>query len=485
MPHASRRISANQPAIDAKQARDFEQLADPVWIYDFQSATIRWANEAGLNFWSAASLDELQQRDIGPTSEGVRARIRNLEIELNQGREVIEQWTLFPAGKPALMLCKCRGIKMLDGRIGMLVEAEPPTHDPVLATELRAVEALRHTPLMISMFTSEGRALMRNPAATSLVHRLHIAEEGPIDAYLAMFANDDEAEKLRRSAYRRGKAEATLRLAGRQALFHHVSLRTVQDPLSGAPALLVAQQDVTKAQQLERQLQKALKRERETTETQRHFLALASHEFKTPLSIIDGAAQRILRSAAEADTQLIDRVRRIRAAVTRMSHAVYNTLAATRIDERQVAFEPEPADLNDIIGRACETQLALHRNRRLELRLHDLPPLRLDPRLTEQVFENILSNAIKYSPPTSPVEIEATVSKSYVTVRVIDHGIGIPASDMHKLGTRFFRGTNAQDMAGTGIGLNTVRYFMQLQGGHVRIRSHEGQGTTVELRFHR
>lgn len=485
MPQLKSGDSCEIPSIDLVQLGLMESLSVPLWIYDLDDFGIRWANPEGVAFWGADSLEDLCRRPVVPDTEGVKTRMALLRLALEKGERVAEQWTLFPGGRPVPVLCICRGVQLVDGHFAMLIEGSTTPGETQLVSELRAVEAIRHTQLMISMFTPEGRTLMHNPAAAGLINRLGIVEEHLGDTYRSLFVDGARADRLRRAALERGEGEAILDVVARPTRTHHVSIRVARDPLSGAPALLVAQQDVTRAQRLEAQLKRALERERATTETQRRFISIASHEFKTPLSIIDGAAQRILRSDAAADERLAERAKGIRAAVMRMSHAVDNTLAATRIEEGRVACMREPVDLHEIVARVCAAQQILAPNRMIRVELGPLPPLDLDPILTEQVLENILSNALKYSPEDQAVEIGVRINARHVMLTVADRGIGIPKEEMRQLFTRFFRASNARGTAGTGIGLSTVRYFMQLQDGQVRLRPRPGGGTIAELRFRR
>ena len=107
----------------------------------------------------------------------------------------------------------------------------------------------------------------------------------------------------------------------------------------------------------------------------------------------------------------------------------------------------------------------------------------IDPAIVEQVLENILSNAIKYSPEDEPIQIDGRLQAQAIVVAITDHGIGVPADDMPKLFVRFFRSSNARGVKGTGVGLHAVRFFMDLHGGKVSLKSREGKGSTVTLTF--
>jgi len=106
-----------------------------------------------------------------------------------------------------------------------------------------------------------------------------------------------------------------------------------------------------------------------------------------------------------------------------------------------------------------------------------------DRRLLFHAFSNLISNAIKYSPPGSPIEIVARQELEYLVVQIRDHGIGIPARDRKRLFQRYFRGDNATGIAGTGVGLHLVAMVMALHQGEVFAESLEGVGSTFIVRL--
>jgi len=113
-----------------------------------------------------------------------------------------------------------------------------------------------------------------------------------------------------------------------------------------------------------------------------------------------------------------------------------------------------------------------------------LPPVITgDPKLLFHAFSNLISNAIKYSPPGSPIEVVARVEQSWLVVQVRDRGIGIPARDRERLFERYFRGSNATSIAGTGVGLHLVAMVVSLHQGEVFAESLEGVGSRFIVRL--
>lgn len=490
LPHAARQPQAVLPPGHGDALHLLEQVVErPLWIYDFERGGMDWANRAGLRFWRCDTLETLRARDFSPTSHGIAARLDNLRRGLADGSMQAQEWTFYPGGKPVRRTCRLSGVVLADGRMALLVDAGAedlagvPRTPAASGHELRAVEAVRQTPLMISMATETGQWLMHNPSAEGLVQALGTGNLPGFDNFAALFAQPQEAIALRDRALDTGHAEATLRMAGKAFRMHEVALRRLSDPVTGRRSVMVSQQDVTRAFRADRRLQKALLREKAIAETQRMFLSVTSHDFRTPLSIIDSAARRIARKA-EPDSEIAERAGTIRATARRMAEAIERTLGWTSIAEGKVAFQPEVLPLRPLAEKAVAGHAALHPARRFEITFDDVPPVAIDAGLVERMLDNLLSNAVKYSPASGgAITVRCSTSGRHVDLSVSDGGIGIPAADMPRLFSRFFRSSNAAGTKGSGIGLSAVQFYMKLHGGKVLVDSIEGQGATFTLRF--
>lgn len=485
--NSMRQVPVCLPSCDGLTLEPLTSLEQPIWVYDFGRHRMAWCNAAALKFWNATSLTDLQQRDFTPVAHGTAQRMNNLQRRIADGETVEDTWTLYPLGNPRQIKCTFTGIHLADGSVGMIVAAAPDTlarsqspQSDTSALELRTIEAVRHTPLMISMVTPTGHWLMHNPAAEQLMLILGVLNAPLVDNYLAIFADRKEAADLRDTALAEGSAEATLRMAGEDYRMHDVTLRRLADPVSGRLSLMLSQQDVTRAYRLDRQLKEALANEQTINESQRQFVLFTSHNFRTPLAIIDGAARRIGKLLPDNEA-LHERLRDIRRATQRMVGAVDKTLATARLAEGDFGITLQRCDLKSMLVNAVSCQLALQPDRQFALTCEDLPPLQIDPSLFEQVLENLLSNAVKYSPVDKPIEVDAIRESERVRITITDHGIGIPAQDLPKLFTRFFRCSNVGAIRGTGVGLHAVRHFMELHGGTVVVSSVEGKGAVVTL----
>lgn len=228
----------------------------------------------------------------------------------------------------------------------------------------------------------------------------------------------------------------------------------------------------------------ALAHEREVSRLHRAFTSVVSHQFRTPLSIIDASSQRMLRrgSAMTAD-EITNRVTKIRNACQRLTRLMESTLNAARLEQGEIAFHARPCDLRRLVASACENQPE-EDQARIESALEALPRLIMaDSTLLEQAVQNLLSNALKYSPADKQVLIFGALKGNDVIISVVDSGVGIPADEVAFVSERFFRARTAEGIPGTGIGLNFVSEIMRLHGGRVDLESVEGKGSTFSLVF--
>jgi signal transduction histidine kinase len=112
-------------------------------------------------------------------------------------------------------------------------------------------------------------------------------------------------------------------------------------------------------------------------------------------------------------------------------------------------------------------------------------PMVGDPKLLFQVFSNVLSNAIKYSPDGGVIAVDAALAADEVVVAISDHGIGVPATDLDRLFERYHRGSNVSGIVGTGVGLYLVKMVVDMHGGAVAVASKEGDGARFTIRLPR
>ena len=211
------------------------------------------------------------------------------------------------------------------------------------------------------------------------------------------------------------------------------------------------------------------------------LLALLAHQLLGPIATVTASAQTMLRRIGEmSENSILSHAERIERAARRLAALTEQILARTRADAGAIKLDAREIDLKAIVHKVCESNRQRHPARRVEDDLSDLPAIiEGDPVLLEQVFDILLSNALKYSLPHRPVRIAATDTKEDVRIVFHDEGIGVPADELPRLAEPFFRASNAYGTPGTGLGLSLARYILGLHGGSLRFDSCEGRGSVV------
>jgi len=339
------------------------------------------------------------------------------------------------------------------------------------------------TPLLISA-ARDGRLLFANSAARQLF-QLPEGESIPETYLTELYPTLEDRERLLQHLEQHGAfgpAEFDLRFPSG---LRSMRVAAKQVSYEDEAAIVVSLIDIDELKRGERALNAALVQQRRANDLQRQFVSMVSHEFRTPLSIIDGAAQRILRRCDVIEkAELEDRLQTIRGTVAKLSALVGTLLESARAEQGETKFRPETLDLFALVSRCVRTQQEIAPAHRIRLSTTNLgASFYGDPQLLEQILTNLLSNAIKYSPQGGPVEITITERSTRVEIIVRDHGVGIPEAELPRLFDRFFRASTSAGIAGTGLGLHIVRQFVQCHGGTIRVESREGQGTSVIVKL--
>jgi PAS domain S-box-containing protein len=294
------------------------------------------------------------------------------------------------------------------------------------------------------------------------------------DAIWATLRRDGSIHE-RECRFRNRKGDSTTML---------LSFEVIQ--INHAPHVLAMGLDITARKQAEAAMQKALVREKELSQLKSNFVSMVSHEFRTPLGIIQSSAE-LLRDfhekmpPAERHEQLESISRNTR----RMAGMMEEVLVLSRLDAGKLNFQPAALDLNTFCRRVVDEVLsATNRRCGIELSLNAIPPeARADERLLGHIFTNLLSNAVKYSEAGSTVHFLAERKGSDAVCVIRDQGIGIPEEDQRQLFKAFHRGSNVGTRPGTGLGLLLVKRCADLHGGKVQVESKFGEGTTVTVIF--
>ncbi len=228
-------------------------------------------------------------------------------------------------------------------------------------------------------------------------------------------------------------------------------------------------------------LEEQLAQEQRVALMQRNFVSMASHEFRTPLTVIDGHARRLDKSKdAVRPAEIGERAGKIRSAVLRMTHLIDNLLNSSRLIDGSAGlyYEPAEIELTALLREVCQLHRDMVPAAQIVERFADAPlPISGDAKLLFQAFSNVLSNAVKYSTDGGTIEVAAERTDAEAIVTISDHGIGIPAADVDRLFERYHRGSNVSGIVGTGVGLHLVKLVVDQHGGRVAVQSREGEGS--------
>ncbi|MFT5795897.1 MAG: signal transduction histidine kinase [Ulvibacter sp.] len=234
-------------------------------------------------------------------------------------------------------------------------------------------------------------------------------------------------------------------------------------------------------------LKNSLNEEKKMRMIQNEFIAMASHEFKTPLQIIDSSREILLRrlrgnklTAENGGEDLL----KIKNAILRLHNLISSTLDLSQIAMSDGDLDPniESVSIKGLIYNIIEQnkEIYVKKNIDIQMSIDKLPDEYFaDEKMLDHCLTNIIGNAVKYSPENSVIKILGTKVESKVLIKVVDSGMGIPKADLKKVGEKFFRAKNTLKISGTGIGLYLTKYFIKLHGGEVLIQSIEGRGTEV------
>jgi two-component system, OmpR family, sensor kinase len=234
-------------------------------------------------------------------------------------------------------------------------------------------------------------------------------------------------------------------------------------------------------------LEEQLAQEQRLALLQRNFVSMASHEFRTPLTIIDGHARRLAKMKdSMLPLEIYERAGKVRAAVLRLTHLIDNLLNSARVIDggAELYFQPAEMDVAALLHEVCQLHREMVPGAQIAERYTAMPmPTVGDAKLLFQVFSNLLSNAIKYSTGGGTVEVDAGIVGDDVVVAVADRGIGIPPADLDRLFERYYRGGNVSGIVGTGVGLYLVKVAVDLHGGVIEVHSKEGEGSRFSIRL--
>jgi PAS domain S-box-containing protein len=287
-----------------------------------------------------------------------------------------------------------------------------------------------------------------------------------------------DAETLARLVGERGHFEREVSIRGLRTLQYTLRLAAVSaDEKGEGPVLgiVASLSDVTRQYELQ--------------QTKNDVISLVSHEMRTPLTAIQGMTELLAAYDVEPGRRREMNLA-INDEVKRLTRMITGYLDITRLESGATEIRLSPVRAESLLERIMILLEPVAARRRIRLAGNfpaDLPPFLADADLLSRAVENLVSNAIKYSPDGTTVTVSARAEEEYVALEVADHGYGIPEADLGRVFDKFYRVPRVQDadVPGTGLGLALVREIAELHHGSISVRSEVNQGSTFTLRIPR
>lgn len=253
-----------------------------------------------------------------------------------------------------------------------------------------------------------------------------------------------------------------------------ISLRAKRFPGDPSPGVVIVLYDITELRRLEN--------------LRREFVANVSHELKTPLSSIKAYAETLRLGAINDSKHNLGFVERIEEQAERLHQLIMDMIHIAKMESGSQAFDMVDVDMAEIVDISTDYYKDLAAKK--EITLHVAPPgekviVRVDEEGLRTVFDNLIDNAIKYTPSGGQIWLRWYAAGSEAVFEVEDTGIGIAPSDQLRVFERFFRVDKARsrDVGGTGLGLSIVKHLALAFGGQVGLESHSGKGSRFHIKL--
>jgi PAS domain S-box-containing protein len=484
----------------------FEGTSQAVFLHD--GNRILEANQSWLRLLGYSSLDDVAGRQpiefaapIQPGGE--RAEVlgtKHLTDALTHGSARFEWMAIrrdgtevpmevclnrIQLGSRQLLQAFCNDITVRKRAEAELRESEARLRE----SEERFRKAFRANPVQLSIMRASDKKFIE--VNDALVQWLGLDRDrilGRDSLELGMWVNlDDRAKFWADLELSKGSLrEIEIKARSQRGTVHTLLVSAESIEINREPHLFIFALDITERKKAEAELLRTLAREKELGQLRSKFVSMVSHEFRTPLGIIQSSAEILEDYLVQLEpSERKDHLQSIRQNTHRMAAIMEEALFIGSFDAGKMEFKPATVELRKFLQGLVDEVLSITGGRcPIGLSLSETPAeIKADERLLRHIFTNLLTNAVKYSDAGSPVRFEIAPAGGDIVCAIRDQGIGIPEPDREWLFSGFHRGHNVDDRPGTGLGLVIVKRCVDLYGGKINVDSRLGVGTKVTVRL--
>jgi PAS domain S-box-containing protein len=501
------RVNERTAALMTSEARlraVVEHAPEAIVVFDGITGRFLFGNEHACHLYGVPmeKLTELTPADVSPEFQPSGRRssehARELMEEALAGGMPVVEWVHRQQPDGRLISTEVRLLRLpAEGqnliRASIIDNGERKRAEIALRESEQKYRALFQESSLGVVLHDEHAILEVNPAAVRIMRRRSADEmvgKHPSEMAPLLQSNGKPSAEMGKNFVEECMAHGSARFdwvastpAGEEIPLE-VALTRIQ--WSGRQVIQAIIKDITERKRAEVEMLKALAREKELGQLKSNFVSMVSHEFRTPLGIIQSSAE-LLREfhqnmqPGEREEQLESVARNTR----RMAGMMEGVLVLSRLEAGKLDFHPAPLNLN-FFSRRIVDEVVAATNRRcvIELTANALPAAaQADEQLLAHIFTNLLSNAVKYSEEGATVRFTVEQEGQEAVCVIRDRGIGISVEDQRQLFKAFNRGSNVGTRSGTGLGLLLVKRCTELHGGSVKVESKIGDGTTVTVRL--
>ncbi len=511
-------------AIERKHSEELLQLSEerykilfegnpiPMWAFDMETNRYVMVNNAATNHYGY-SKDEFYNMtilDLHPTNEKelfMKSLVNNTTTELYRAGEWIHLKKdgtrihveivshIIPWGSSLARLVAAYDIterKEAEEHLRLLESVITHANDSVLIGKIDHQD-IEKSPVI---YVNDAFAKMTGYSSGEIVGKNPFFSQGLNPEF-------DDAEKIKDGILQRKNIafEMLNYKKDGEAFWNNFTVVPVADKNGVYNHWVSIQRDVTSRRQHEEitrkrlekliderthELHEALAKEKELVELKSRFVSIASHEFRTPLSTINFATNFLQDHFHELDAnEISDKLKKIEKQVMHMTSLLEDVIQVGRNELNKIQVITSTIQIRAFIDKIIEevgnTTKNTHTiNLSYQVRTSQFVA---DEKLLRNIFINLLTNAIKFSPGKKEINVSFKEKDGFLYMEVIDHGIGISKADQEHLYEAFYRGTNASSIAGSGLGLSIVKKAVELLKGEMQLISEENKGTQVKIKL--